>query len=293
MFAYILYIIGQWVALTLPVRLGYRLAVFLARIKFVLAKKERVFIANNLNAILGENNPELSKYARAMYENFSKYLIDFFRSPKLDKQFIEKFVQLDGLENMDEPLKKGVGAIGLSAHIGNWELCGQVLAILGYKVNAIALTHKNKSINNFFIEQRKKKGVNVVPIGIALRQCFYALKHNEIVGVLGDRDFSGANGVFVDFFDRKTLIPRGPAILSLRTGAAIVPTFIIRDVKNERYFRFVSEKPIYPVKTNNEEQDIKNLTEKFTKVIEKYVEQYPEQWFMFREFWKPEKVEIL
>jgi len=290
---YILYRIGLWVALVLPVKLGYRIADFFARVKLFFVRKERKLILNNLKVIVGENNPHLLVYTRKMYENFGKYLVDFFRTEKIDKKFIDKFVRIQGLENMDDALTKGKGAIGLTAHIGNWELSAQIMGLLGYKINAVALSHSNVHINNFFSNQRKIKGVNVIPVGLSVRQCFSALKRNEIVGILGDRDFSGARGIFVDFLGRQMLIPRGPAILSLRTKAAIVPAFVIRDEEDERYFKYIFEKPIYPEYSGNEEQDIKNITEKFVKIIERYVKQYPQQWFVFREFWKAEKVEII
>ncbi len=293
MLVYFLYRIGQWLAEILPVRFAYRVAVRLSRVKFFFSRKERVFISNNLKIILGEDSPHILEYSRNIYGNFVKYLVDFFRSGYLDKEFIDKFVRIEGLENMNEALSKGKGAIGLTAHIGNWELSAQILGVLGYKISAIALTHKNPYIDKFFIKQRKLKGVNVIPVGISVRRCFSALKRNEIVGILGDRDFSGENGIFIDFLGRQMLVPRGPAVLSLKTNAAIVPAFIIRDEKNEQYFKYIFEKPIYPEKTGNEEQDIKNITEKFTRVIESYVRQYPQQWFIFREFWKAEKIDVL
>ncbi|MCP4649071.1 MAG: lysophospholipid acyltransferase family protein [PVC group bacterium] len=293
MLIYFLYRIAQWLAWNLPIRVGYRIADFFTWIKFFFAGKERTFINNNLKIILGENNPKIKKDVWCVYSNFGKYLIDFFRSGKMNKQFIDRFVKVDKLEYMDEALSRGKGAIGLTAHLGNWELCAQILGVLGYKMNAIALTHQNEKINDFFNYQRELSGIKVVPVGISVRRCFAALKRNEIVGILGDRDFSGANGIFMDFLGKQMLIPRGPAVLSLRTGAAIVPAFVVRDEQDERCFKYIFEKPIYPQKTENEEEDIKRITEQIAKVIELYVKKYPQQWFMFSEFWNPEKVEIL
>lgn len=292
MWVYFLYRIGHRLALLLPVKISYSLSVFFARMKFFLVWKERRYIANNLKVILGEDSPVVPAYARAMYENFGCYLVDFFRTERIDKEYIKRFIRITGLENMDEVLKKGKGAIGLTAHIGNWELCAHVLGVLGYRINAVALTHKNERINNFFINQRKLGGIKVVPVGVSVRKCFSALKNNEIVGILGDRDFSGTNGIFVDFLGRKMLVPEGPAVLSLRTKAAIVPAFMIRDEKDSRCFTYIFEKPVYPQPTGNEEQDILVLTEKIAKIIESYVRKYPQQWFMFREFWIPEKAEV-
>ncbi len=290
---FFLYRIGQSIALALPVKLAYRMAEFLSGIKFFFCRQERDFMRNNMRVILGENNPNVEKYPRQIYANFAKYLVDFFRTEKIDKAFIDKFVKIEKIHYMDEALKKGKGAIGLTAHIGNWELCAQVMGIMGYKMNAIALVHTDKRVNEFFTNQRKKKGVTVIPVGVAVRKCFAALKRNEIVGILGDRDFSGENGIVIDFLGKFMLIPRGPAILSLRTGAAIVPAFVIRDEKDDRYLKYIFEKPIYPKTSGNEEQDIKDITLGYSRVIEEYIRKYPQQWFIFHEFWKAQKVEVV
>ena len=225
MILYILYRIGQVLACILPASVRYSIAVFISWLKFLTVGEERTGVRKNLQKIVGKNNPHISKYTFQMYANFGKYLSDFLQSGNVDKKFVKRYITIENLHYMDQALEKGKGAIGVTAHIGNWELCAQILAVLGYKMNAVALIHGNDRLDNFFNEQRRKTGINVIPVGMAVRQCFSALKRNEIVGILGDRDFSGENGIFVEFCKSKMLIPKGPAILSLRTGAAIVPAW--------------------------------------------------------------------
>ncbi|MCG2711344.1 MAG: lysophospholipid acyltransferase family protein [Candidatus Omnitrophica bacterium] len=293
MIMYLLYRLGQWLALSLPHALAYRVGVILTSFKYIFCSGERKAMRKNLEVILGENHPGIKKYPAQIYANFGRYLVDFFRARKIDKKFIDKFVKIENLEYMDNALKKGKGVIGLTAHLGNWELCAQILTRLGYKMNAIALTHKNSRIDDLFSRQRQLTGIKVIPVGMSVRKCFSALRKNEIVGILGDRDFSGENGIFVDFLNRSFMAPLGPAVLSLRTGAAIVPAFVIRDEKDERYFRYIFSEPIYPEYSDDEKKDIKQLTIKYIKVIEKFVKLYPQQWFVFHEFQKAEKIEIL
>jgi len=293
MIMYLLYRFGQWLALVLPHKLAYRAAVFFARFKYILCAGERKAMRKNLEIILGKGHPGIKKYPKQIYANFGRYLVDFFRAQKIDKKFIDKFVKIENLEYMDDALKKGKGAIGLTAHLGNWELSAQILARLGYKMNAIALTHTHSRIDDLFLKQRELTGIKVVPVGVSVRKCFAALRKNEIVGILGDRDFSGEHGIYVDFLNHQFMAPLGPAVLSLRTGAAIVPAFVVRDEKDERYFRYIFTEPIYPEKSIDEKKDIRRLTNKYIGVIEKFVKLYPQQWFVFHEFWKAEKVEIL
>ena len=292
MILYFFYKIGQSLALFIPRKLGYRIGVFITGFKFFFSRQERRAMLGNLALITGKEKLQLVKYPRYIYANFGRYLVDFFRAEKVDKNFVEKYIKIENIHYMDESLEKGHGAIGLTAHLGNWELCAQVMGILGYKMNAVALTHLNKKVDDFFSKQRQSKGVNVIPVGVSVRKCFAALKRNEIVGILGDRDFSGKNGIHVDFFSKTMLAPKGPAVLSLRTKAAIVPVFVIRDEKDEQYFNCIFEKPIYPLNTGNEEADIRIITEQYIKVIEKVIKKYPKQWFIFHEFWKTGKSEV-
>ena len=294
MWMYFLYKLARWLSLVLSLPTAYRVGVFLTWFKFCFARDERKAVRENLSFILKTEKPlKISKYPRLVYANFGRYLVDFFRSEKITREYIGKYIKIENLHYIDEALKRGKGVIGLTAHIGNWELSAQILAQLGYKVNAIALTHTVSKIDKLFNQQREVAGVKVISVGVSVRQCFAALKKNEIVGILGDRDFSGENGIFVDFLGKKLLAPRGPAVLSLRTGAAIVPGFVIRDKKDQRFFTYTFEKPIYPQRTLDEEADIRRITESFISVIEKYILKNPEQWFMFREFSRPEKIEIL
>ena len=217
-----------------------------------------------------------------MYINFGKYLVDFLRFEKVNIQFINKNIKIFGQDNLDEALKHGKGVIMLSCHIGNWELAGGMVGILGYPLNAIALSHKDNKVNNFFINQRKMLKMHTISIGISLKKCFRVLKENQLLAILADRDFS-ENGKEVMFFGRKALLPKGPAVFSLRTKAAIVPCFMIREPNNK--FAFYMEKPIYPVSTNNPENDIGTLMNTYLKLIENYVRAYPDQWCVFRKIW--------
>lgn len=293
MILYFLYRIGQFIALIIPRKLGYRIAVFITGFKFFFSRAERKAMLGNLKCIVGEDAPDLVKYPRYIYANFGRYLVDFLRVPKVDKQFVDKYIKTENIHYMDEVLKKGNGVIGLTAHLGNWELCAQVMGIMGYKMNAVALTHANKKVDDFFTKQRESKGIQVIPVGVSVRKCFAALKRNEIVGILGDRDFSGENGIRVDFFSKTMLAPQGPAVLSLRTKAAIIPAFVIRDEVDDCYFHYIFEKPIYPEPTGDEQADIRRITEQYIKVIEKIIKKYPKQWFIFHEFWNSSKTPIV
>ena len=283
MFNYTYYKIGIFIANKLPLKGGYALARFISDLHFLYSKADRVAVLNNLRVILpNKDEKELIRCAREVFRNFCMYLVDFFRTPKFDKTMLEDKINVVGLENADEALKKGKGIIAGSAHIANWELGGLIMGMLGYSVSVVAFTHKDKRINDYFNYQRQLKGVKAIPVGHAARKCIENLKNNEIIGLVGDREFT-QHGIIIDFFGKKTLIPKGLATLSLMTGAPIIMGIVIRE-KGDNY-KFIWEKPIEPVSTGDKEKDIYNLTRRYLDVTEDYIRKYPEQWLMFRKFW--------
>lgn len=283
MIQYLLYKLAMWLVLRQPLKLSYAMASSIALLQYSFCRRDRLVVINNLKVILGTDDEKIIvPHAKKVFINFAKYLVDFLRFSVFDKEYVAKFIKIEGSQNLDEGFKRGKGVIALTGHMGNWELAGAVTALLGYPVNAVALSHKHKKVTELFIKQREKTGVRVIPLGVAVRKCFTALWNNELIGLLGDRDFTGS-GIVVEFLGKQVRMPKGPAMFALKTGAAIIPTFIIRQPDDS--YKMFYEKPIEYTPTKNNDEDMKVLTKKIVTVIENIIRRYPEQWFMFREFW--------
>ena len=283
MFNYYIYRFGQFLALTFPLRLVYFLGASLAGIYYCLAFHDRRFVKANLRIIFPEKSSrELRKISRMVFRNFAKYLVDFFRFERLDRAYIDKNIKLENLHYFDQVLAKGKGVVVLTAHLGNWELGGVVIAQLGYPFWAVALPHKNKKVNDFFDGQRNRKGVKVIAMGKAVRSCITEIRNNHMVALVGDRDFS-EKGIVLDFFGKPMHFPEGPAALSLMTGASIVPGFMLRNPDDSFTLRI--EKPVEFTPSGNKEKDLADLIGVYKNIIQDYVRKYPEQWYVFRKFW--------
>lgn len=274
---------GEFLALRLPVALSYRIAALLSRVKYIFSPSERREMIENLRCVLPHNsNKELKEYGKGILANFSLYLVDFFRFKKIDLKYIKEHVKVVGENHLDDALAKGKGVILLTAHLGNWELGGAVIGVLGYPMNVLALDHKNKLVNDFFVNQRRMKGERIISIHFAIRRSIAALANNEFIAILGDKDFTNT-GVVTKFFDKDSLMPKGPAVLSLKTGAVIIPGFLIR-IKGEKSMLFF-ERPVEYSPTGDFDKDILKLTELCTGRIEEVIKRYPTQWYCFRRFW--------
>jgi KDO2-lipid IV(A) lauroyltransferase len=282
MVGFLAYKLGIFLANCFPRKVAYRIATLVAAIHFYCSKKDRSAVIDNVCAVTNKPPQEAFPIARSIFENFAKYLVDFSRFAKIDDAFIKKFVRIVNIEHVTNALKKGRGVLLLSAHLGNWELAGGIFPKLGHQLNVVALDHENPAVNNIFVNQRLMMGTQVISTGLTIRKCFAALKRNECLALLGDRDFSN-HGIEMPFFGKNTLIPKGPATFCLRCGAPIVPVFMVRNADDT--FTFIFEKEIVCQKSGDFEGDIAAITEKTTKVIEQYIRKHPEQWCMFRRFW--------
>lgn len=280
---YFLYCIGQFLALVFPLRVAYAVAVFFSDVHYLFANVDRRNVYDNLKAIFpAKSHRELAAIRLRMFRNFAKYLVDFFRFSRIDRRYMSRYVTVENRHFLDQALAKGKGVIALTAHLGNWELGGAVMGMLGYPVVVVALTHKDKAVNRFFDSQRNSKGVQVVPLGKAVRQCLKACNDNKVIGLVGDRDFTTAGRVY-SFFGQPALFPEGPAVLAVQTSATIIPGFMLRN--NDDTFTLRFEPPVRCALTGNRQADVDDIIHTYLRIFEDYIRRYPDQWYMFRHFW--------
>jgi len=223
--------------------------------------------------------------SREVFRNFGKYLVEFFQMNNMvNRHFIENNVRIFGREHMDQALKEGKGGVVVTAHIGNWEMGAVLLSMLGYPIKAVALPHRERPVNDLFNRRRVEKGVEVIPTNTALRQCIEQLRGNKFVGFVADRDF-GTHGVKMEFLGRKTLIPKGAAMFSLKTQAPIIPVFLLRN--EDGTFNLSIHPLIRPPKRKldmNEDEIVLGIMKQYVTVIEDQIRANPTQWLLFREF---------
>ncbi|MFH1665649.1 MAG: lysophospholipid acyltransferase family protein [Candidatus Omnitrophota bacterium] len=286
---YLLYIVGFFLAKVLPLRVSYSIAEAASRVFCLFAGKDKEGLRANLKVILGENIPEkeITRHILSVFRNFAKYLTDFFRFQVFTPEILSRYVKLEGIEHVDRCLSEGKGVIILTLHLGNWELGGAIVGSLKYPISGIVLEHADRRINDFFVKRRALNRLKSIPIGTQLRECFRALKRNEMLAIVGDKDYT-ESGTYIDFFGKKALMPKGPAVISLKTGAPIVFCAVIRE--KDDTFRMCFEPPVRYAPTGDLDRDVRALMGKYIKNFEKYIRENPDQWYAFRRIWDREPI---
>jgi len=279
---YILYEMGGGLARIVPVPIAYCTAVMFADLNFVLNPRSRNAVLQNLGHVLGDDvsEKELTKIAKRTFRNFSRFIVDFLRLPNVSARSVASKVNSHMVKVITDEIRNGRGVILLGAHVGNWELGGAVLSLGGLKLSVVAMQHTNELIDRFFVRRRTTKGIGVVDVSRATSQLLGSLRQGECVAILGDRNIRGS-GMETEFFGSPAVVPYGHVVLSLRTGAPIVPVFLIRE-RGSR-FRFCVEEPIRPCSGDGAFED---LMRRCISVMEKYIRLYPDQWFTFEPIWR-------
>lgn len=246
----------------------------------------------NISLAFGEERTkkEISAIARqAVYIQIIGVMeVTHYFHPKRREELLEK-VKVVGLEKVDKARGakgKGMGAIGLTAHLGNFQLMGVRLGaekdlnfwFLVKDPRVTALTNAWYR----YMEKIDLNRLNFTERTDVAKKVIDTLKKNAFVMFVADE--YKRRGIEAEFFGKETRMAAGPAVISLRTGAKMLPMFIVRE-KESRYTLYI-EDPIDYAPTGDREEDVKALTQLRTRVLERYVSKYPGQWLWLHSHWK-------
>jgi len=266
--------------------------VFFARIlgtiAFYLGKKYRERVLGNLLLAFGEekDHKEITRLAKEVFTNFTLTPFEtILNAAAPSGQFIKK-IRITGREYLDAALAKGNGVIALGSHLGAFTTLGSRLAIEGYQFNLIINEGNFPKVWKRLADYQKRWGQKPFPpkpAATSIKRCLNSLRRNEILYLIADEQ-QIRGGLPVPFFGKTAYTAPGPAIFSLKTGAPILPMFIVRE-KGIPQTLFIGN-PIEMELTPDEKKNVELLTAKFTKAIEDSIRQYPSQWPWLNRRWK-------
>jgi Kdo2-lipid IVA lauroyltransferase/acyltransferase len=223
--------------------------------------------------------------ARRMIQQVGWMAAEFSQFPKYTKANIERVVVLDGYENFDAARRHGKGVLFLTGHMSAWELAPFAQALYGNPLHFLVRPIANARVDALINRYRCLSGNLPIEKNRSARAVLRVLADGGTVGVLSDHNTSLEEGVFVDFFGIPASTTSGLARLALRTDAAVVPGFLSWD-RERRKYRLRFEPAVELSRTADEEQDVRENTQRFTRVIEDYVRAHPDQWLWVHKRWK-------
>lgn len=242
----------------------------------------------NLRSAFGDSKSEgeIRSMAVAVYGTLARSAADVIRIPCLTREGVDRIVESRGLEKLDSAMAQGRGVIGVTAHIGNWELLAAYLALRGYPVSAVSRSMYDPRLDEFLLRSRRAAGVKTIARGESVRALVGALRSGRLLGILMDQH-TGVRGVYIGFLGHAAYTPVGPAALALATGAPLVPMAIHwRD--RLRYVVEVRD-PVSIERSGNAEQDTRTITEKLNRELGEFILAHPTQWVWMHDRWKRQR----
>jgi Kdo2-lipid IVA lauroyltransferase/acyltransferase len=271
---------------SMPRGIAHRAANTLANIGFHLARRQRRAGLRNLQIAFPQlSDSERERILQGCFKNLARLLVEFTHFHQLNKSTICRFVVHDGLENYLEGMRRGRGVIFMTAHFGAWELSSFAHAVYGYPLKFVVRPIDNPRVDKLISRYRTLSGN--IPIGRrrAARDILNALRHNEAVGILFDQNTTRSEGVFAELFGVPAATTPSIALFALRTGAAVVPGFLIWDETLGKH-RLRLDPPVELIDTGNLDQDVLENTRVFNRILEGYIRKYPDQWLWIHRRWK-------
>jgi len=264
----------------MPLGLSLWIGRRLGGIAYLLNTKRRSIAYANLKSAFPEKGIcELKRINKKHFENLGMTIVELMKFPVMGKGYVDRYTSIEHSERIKEALEKQKGAILLAAHFGNWELGSLVVNKKGYNMSVFVREQKYTRMDNLLNRYREMASSKVITKGFSVRDIIKELHSNGLVAMLIDQD-AGSSGVFVDFFGRPASVAQGALAFSLKTSAAIIPSFTWR-IGHKRHNVEMGE----PLKFINT-QDTKENLKKMTGIVEGYIRRFPEQWLWSHKRWK-------
>ncbi len=196
----------------------------------------------------------------------------------------------DGEEHLRKMASEGNGGMLVGAHLGNWEIAGQLLDRLDTKINIVMLDAEHQAIKKLLDSVIQKREVHIIPIKPDSFEHLFAIKealfNNELVVIHGDRHIPGNKTVVREFLGKEADFPLGPFQLATKYNKPV--TFVTAVKETKQHYHFMATKPkVYPNKVGAcRKRQLELIISDYISWLEDKVRKYPYQWFNYYYFWK-------
>ncbi|HEX2047325.1 MAG TPA: phosphatidylinositol mannoside acyltransferase [Acidimicrobiales bacterium] len=218
---------------------------------------------------------------REAFASYARYWMESLRLPVMGPEEVDPTFTIEGLEHIRAAREAGTGAILALPHVGGWEVGGSWLVRQGFPLTVVVEALKPPELFGWFADLRRSQGFTVIPLSRAAGMSVVrALRANQIVALVSDRDITGG-GVEVEFFGERTTLPAGPATLASRFGAPLLPTAVYFDGPGHH----AVVRPAVP-----SGGDVAAITQTLAHQLEDLIRGAPEQWHLFQPNWPSDRL---
>ena len=273
----------------------------LGRMPRVLARMLAGFLAWGVYAVVGklrrvgERNlamamPEIPRerrraILRGVYRYLGWQLVEFCRMERYTAENTRDWIRTEGLERYVEAQAQGKGVLVLTGHLGAWELSSFYHSLMGHPMGMVIRRLDNRYLDEYVNRIRCMHGNRVLHKDDFARGLLNAMRTGETVGILMDTNMTPPQGVFARFFGIEACTASGLARVALRTGAAVLPGFMLWEANERKYVLHFGEEIKFK-ETGDAEADVLAATQQCNDVLEEWIRRYADQWLWIHRRWK-------
>jgi KDO2-lipid IV(A) lauroyltransferase len=244
---------------------------------------------------VGERNLELAlprlsgfertRILRGVYRHLGWQLVEFCRMPCYTVANTRDWLRTEGLEHYLAAQARGNGVLVVTGHLGAWELSSFYHSLMGHPMGMVIRRLDNRRLDDFVNSIRCLHGNRVLHKDDFARGLLTAMREAETVGILMDTNMTPPQGVFVEFFGRQACTASGLARVALKTGAAVLPGFMVWEPAEGKYVLHFGPELEF-TQSGDTEADILAATQQCAAATEAWIRRYPDQWLWIHRRWK-------
>ncbi len=244
---------------------------------------------------VGERNLELAlpqlpqsqrrAILRGVYRHLGWQLVEFCRMPRYTPANTRDWISTEGLDHYLAACNRGKGVFILTGHLGAWELSSFYHSLMGYSMGMVIRRLDNGLLDAYVNGIRCLHGNRVLHKDDFARGLLTAMRAGETVGILMDTNMTPPQGIFAKFFGIEACTASGLARVALKTGAAVLPGFLVWE-KSRRCYVLHFGPELDFTQSDDAEADVLAATQQCNDVLESWIRRYPDQWLWIHRRWK-------
>ena len=252
----------SWLVCRLPYKLILLIGASLGPVYGLIAKKQKIRGIKNIKIGMNMNDQEAEQLIEKLFKNLGRSVMEVLYMPNLTKSFINKHIEMRGVEHLEKAIAEDKGVIVLTGHVGNWEWMGAAMAAHGYPSTTIVKKQPNAQFTRLMNEYREMVGLDVY-----------------------------IHGLPVPFLGQDSSAVIGPATFARKFGSPVVPIFASRKPEGGHIVHILPA--LHYIDTGDEDADMYRLTEECVRVTEDFIREHPDEWLWFQHRWMTKMDQII
>jgi KDO2-lipid IV(A) lauroyltransferase len=231
------------------------------------------------------SDQEREKILRGVFRHLGWQLVEFCRMARYTAENTSGWMRTEGLDHYLAAKARGKGVLIVTGHLGAWELSSFYHSLMGHPMGMVIRRLDNRRLDAYVNHIRCLHGNRVLHKDDFARGLLTAMRRGETVGILMDTNMTPPQGEFVEFFGKQACTASGLARVALKTGAAVLPGFMLWEKAEGRYVLHFGPELVL-AQSGDAEADILAATQQCTSAIESWIRRYPDQWLWIHRRWK-------